>query len=118
MNDRGGALLEVLTVGFVVVFLVVQAILTMARLQDAGETATEAAELAAVTAARTGDVAGAHEAASRLVPGAAITLDRSGREYRAVVTVEVGLIGPGSGAVQRTVTGRATAAASPYRSGP
>jgi hypothetical protein len=116
--DHGGALLEVLTIGFAVVFLVVQAILAMGRLQEAGERVTETAQMAAVAAARTGDVAAAAVAVRRTIPGADVTIEREGREYRVEVSMPVALLGPGSGAVHRTVTGRATATASPYRGGP
>ena len=61
MTDRGSALIETLVLGFVAVMLVLQASMAAARIQTAGEEATEVAQAAATWATRYGDRDGAEQ---------------------------------------------------------
>jgi hypothetical protein len=113
--SRGSALLEVLVIGALIVLAVAQGAVVAGRLHAAGDRVTEAAQIAASWAARHGDTEGATEVAQAAAPDAHIVRAfRTGDEITVVVRTRVGLIG--SGAPWRTVTGRATARVSAYRS--
>lgn len=115
MSERGSATLEMLVLGFLVVVLLGQLLVTAGRLQAAGEAATEVARTAAFEAARYGDAAMAIGVARSLLPQAEVQAVQIGDEIRVEVRSTVEVIGPG-GVVSRTVTGRAAARVSPYRS--
>jgi hypothetical protein len=113
--SRGSALLEVLVIGALIVLAVAQGAVVAGRLHAAGDRVTEAAQIAASWAARHGDTAGASDIARAAAPDAhLIRAFRSGDEITVVVRTRVGLLG--NGAPWRTVTGRATARISTYRS--
>jgi hypothetical protein len=111
-GERGSAFLEVLVLGFLICLMVAQALLLAGRLQTAGEMATEAAQVAALEAARHGDTITAREVAGRLAPGSAVSARLSGDRILVEVRVVVPL--PGHSV---TVLGRGAASVSPYRSG-
>ena len=117
-DERGAALIGTLAVGFVFVLVMAQTLITLGRL---GATASEVAEVASYAAqqgARHGGPAKAARIAERLSPDAVVvTIDR-GSELSVEVRIDVPLVGPGGSPVRQTVTGRATAAYSPYRSRP
>lgn len=113
---RGSALLEVLAIGFVATVLVLQALITVARIQVAGEEAGEAAQAAALHAARYGDVAGAQEAVARLAPGGDSSVHLGAAHAVAEVRIRVALVGPAGSPLSRVVQGEATVRLSPYRS--
>jgi hypothetical protein len=113
--SRGSALIDTL-VAVLVTALLLQAGLVACRLQAAGETAAEAAAVAATWAARHGDAALAGRLARALAPGAdSISVAAGDDALSAVVRLRVTLAGP-DGEVTRVVVGRATAPVSPYRS--
>ena len=114
-NEHGTGLIEVLVLGGLIVALVLHAGLAAARVQAAGEAATEVAQLAAEAAARHG--ADAFDVAQRLSPGSDIAVAESGTEITVTVVVAVPLIGPENSPASIDVAGRATARISPYRSG-
>jgi hypothetical protein len=116
-SERGASLIETLVIGFAVVLVVGQALVTLGRLDTAATQAGEAAEVAAAWAARHGDDRDAARIARRLAPGADVSTTRQGDEIAVVVTIDVPLVGPSGTALTRTVHGRATARLSPYRSG-
>jgi hypothetical protein len=111
--SRGSALLEVLIIGALLALGITQAAMAAGRLHSAGGRATEAARVAASWSARHGDVRGAESIASAMAPDAdrVRTLQR-GDEITVVVKIDVPLLG----GITRTVTGRATARISEYRS--
>lgn len=103
--------------GFVAVFLVMNATLAAGRLQAAGEELTEVAQAAATWAARYDDRAGAERLVAARLPDASVEVtDRRG-EIRVMVTRSVPLIGPEGSPVRRTLVGRAEVRTSPYRAG-
>lgn len=117
-SEEGSSLIETLVIGFVVVLVVGQALVTVGRIDSAGTRAAEAAEVAAAWAARHGDVEDAARIARRLAPGAGVETVRRGDEISVVVTIAVPLVGPSGTSLSRDVHGRATARLSPYRSRP
>lgn len=116
-SERGASLIETLVIGFAVVLVVGQALVTLGRLDAAATRASEAAEVAAAWAARHGDDRDAARIAGRLAPGSDVSTTRQGDEIAVVVTIDVPLVGPSGTALTRTVSGRATVRLSPYRSG-
>lgn len=115
MTQRGSATLEMLVLGFLITILLGQLLVSAGRLQAAGEAATEVAQTAALEAARYGDADLAVRVARSLLDDAEVSAVRIDDEIRVEVRSTVGVIGPG-GLVSRTVTGRAAARVSPYRS--
>ena len=117
MNRQGGsALLETVVVGFVVLIVVSQTLVTLGRLESAGLAADEAARHAAAWAARHGDLESAERIADGLLPDAQVTVSRAGDEVVVQVALDVPLLGPDGSPLTRTVSGRAAAMISPYRS--
>ena len=114
--ERGSALFEVLAVGFVVSLLLSQAVVGVVRIHEAGDRATAAAQTAALSAARSGATADAVSLARTLVPGAVVSVWQVDREVHVVVSEEVSVFGPAGSPIRYTVTGRAAAVVSPYRS--
>ncbi len=113
-DETGSALIEITVIGFLTALLVSQIALGAARIQAAGELATEAAQAAAFHAARHGDLEAARLMAARFAP-AEVQVARTADSVSAVVTIDVEVLGP-EGWLQRQVVGRATAQISPYRS--
>lgn len=115
--SRGSALLEVLAVGFVAALLVLQTLVTVTRLQVAGEEAAEAAQAGALHGARHGDPVTAQQLVTRLSPRAHATSVRldPGHAY-AEARVRVPLVGPPGTPLTKTVRAEATVRVSPYRS--
>lgn len=116
IGQRGSALLETVAVGFVVLIVVGQALVTLGRLESAGLAADEAARHAATWATRHGDLASAEQIAIDFLPDARVTANRNGDDVVVQVAVDVPLLGPNGSPVTRTVYGRASAPISPYRS--
>lgn len=114
--SRGNAVLEALVLGTVSVAVVLSMIVGAVRVQNAGERAEEAARIAADTAARWGDAIDGEAAARTLVPGADVTVERSGDSIIATVSLVVPLIGPEGSPLTATVRGRAEAQIAPHRS--
>ena len=117
MTDRGSALIETLVLGFVAVMLVLQASMAAARIQTAGEEATEVAQAAATWAARYGDRDGAEQLVHDLLPEATVEVKGGRDRIRVTVTKRVSLIGPSGSPLTRDVVGKASVRISPYRSG-
>ena len=117
MTDRGSALIETLVLGFVAVMLVLQAAIAAARIQTAGEEATEVAQIAATWAARHGSHDGAEQLALDLLPDATVEVKGGPDRIRVTVVTEVALVGPSGSPLAREVVGRASVRISPYRSG-
>ena len=115
-NEEGSALFEVLVLGVFGALLILTATVAAGSLQAAGEEATEVAQSAAAWGARYGDAAAAEAMARDLLPDARVTVSSDGHRIEVTVRSSVALIGPEGGALSTTVTGRATAAISPYRS--
>jgi len=115
--SRGTALLETLVVGFAVVLLVAQALVTLGRLERAAEDVSEAARLAATWTARRGSPDEAARRVAELLPEARVRVESAGDALTVVVDLDVPLAGPGRSPLVRTVTGRATVRLSRYRSG-
>jgi hypothetical protein len=117
-DERGTALIGTLAIGFVFVLVMAQTLITLGRI---GTTASEAAEVAAYAAqhgARFGGPNDATRIVEGLSPDAVVVTVDNGAELTVEVRIDVPLVGPGSSPVRHTVTGRATAAYSPYRSRP
>ncbi|MEA2057315.1 MAG: hypothetical protein U9O63_01215 [Actinomycetota bacterium] len=115
-RERGSSLIETLVIGFAVVLVVGQALVTLGRLDSAATRADEAAQTAAAWAARHGDTDDALRLARDAAPGAEVSAVRHGDEIAVVVTISVPLVGPTGTPLTRTVHGRAVARVSPYRS--
>jgi hypothetical protein len=116
-DQRGTALIGTLAIGFAVVMLVGQSLLTIGRLSSAATTAEETARYAATWAARHGDAADAARIAAQMAPGARIEVnDDDG--ITVVVAIEVSLVGPEGSPVTHTVVGRADVPISEFRSRP
>ena len=116
--DAGTSLIETLIVGFAVVLLVGQGIVTLGRLEAAGTAAEEAARYAATSAARHGSGPEAARLAMDLLPSARVEVYERPGAIEVVVSVAVVLVGPEFSPLTRQVTGRATVPISPYRSRP
>jgi hypothetical protein len=117
-DERGATLIGTLAIGFAVVFLVGQSLLTIGQLSSAATAAEEAAGYAATWAARHGDASDAERIAQRMMPEARVDAVATATGISVVVKVEVGLVGPEGSAVTRTVTGRAEVPTSKFRSDP
>lgn len=115
-SQRGTALLEAVVVGFAILIVVSQALVTLGRLESAGLAAEEAARHAATWATRHGDLEAAEEIATGFLPDAKITVSRDGDGIVVEVALDVPLLGPDGSPLTHTVHGRAAAAISPYRS--
>jgi hypothetical protein len=117
-DERGMALLGTLIIGFAVVVLVGQALVTIGRLSSAGATAEETARYAATWAARVGDADDAAHVAEQLSPDARVESFETPDGISVVVSIDVGLIGPDRSPLSMTVRGRAVVPVSDYRSRP
>lgn len=117
-RERGAALIGVLAIGFVFVLVVSQTLIALGRLGGSAADVTEAAFYAAQHGARYGDAEDAARIARDLVPDATVIAVDDGTVLLVEVSVEVPLVGPEHSPVRHTVTGRATAPYSPYRSRP
>jgi hypothetical protein len=111
--SRGSALIEVLVIGALLTLGIGQAAVAAGRLHAAGERATEAAQAAAVWAARHGHADDAESTARAMAPDAdAVTVVRRPDEFEVTVRIRVDLLGSAG----PTVVGRSTARISTYRS--
>lgn len=118
MGERGATLLATLAIGFAVLVLVGQSLVTIGRLSSAGTAAEESARYAATWAARYGDAADAKQIAESLMPEATVEVTATAQAIAVVVEVEVSLIGPDGSLLNRTVTGSADVPISEFRSTP
>ena len=115
-DERGTALIGTLAIGFIFVLVMAQTLITLGRI---GTTASEAAEVASYAAqhgARFGGPEDATRVAEGLSPDAVVVTVDNGSALSVEVRIEIPLVGPGRSPVRHTVTGRATATYSPYRS--
>ncbi len=117
-GERGTALLGTLTIGFAVVLLVGQALVTIGRISSAATTAEETARYAATWAARHGDATDAEQIAQSMAPDARVHAATTSDGIAVTVEVDVSLIGPEGTPLVRVVTGRALVPVSQYRSVP
>jgi hypothetical protein len=117
-DDRGTALIGTLAIAFVFVLVVAQTLITVGRLGASAAEAAEVATYAAQHGARHGDPADARRMANRLSPGAAVVAVNDGDSLFVEVRIDVSLVGPEGSPLRHTVTGRASAPYSPYRSRP
>ena len=117
-GERGSALFEVLVVGTLAALMILQATVAAGRIQAAGEEATEVAQAAAAWAARYGDPAAAEAMARRMLPEAQVVAAAAGTGIEVTVRLRVSVVGPRGGPLRTSVTGRATAPVSAYRSRP
>ncbi len=115
-DEHGTTLIETLIVGSLIVLVTIQLLLAVTAVSSAGDIAAEAAFNAATIAVRTGDDVAARQAAVDAAPGASVVLDTSAAGATALVTIDVPVVAILGGAVTYSVVGRATVAASPYRS--
>lgn len=109
-------MIEVLVVGMALTLLLLQVIVGYGRLTIAGDGATNAAQTAALWAARSGSAISAASLAEELAPGAEVESWQQGATIHVVVRRAVSVIGPAGGPLQYTVVGRGSAVISPYRS--
>ncbi|MEN8234266.1 MAG: hypothetical protein ABFR89_05020 [Actinomycetota bacterium] len=116
--ERGAVLIGTLAVGFVFLLVITQAILMIGRLSVASTEAAEVAVYAAQHGARYGGPDEAAMLARELLPGADVSATSTGSTLEVEVRVRVSLAGPEGTPLHRTVTGRAVASLSPYRSRP
>jgi hypothetical protein len=107
-----------LIIGFAVVLLVGQALVTIGRISSAAITAEETAQYAATWAARHGDATDAEQIAQSLAPDARVHAATTSDGITVTVEVDVSLIGPEGTPLVRVVTGRALVPISQYRSVP
>ncbi|MGB9359112.1 MAG: hypothetical protein WCC01_11205 [Acidimicrobiia bacterium] len=117
-DDRGAALIGTLAIAFVFVLVVVQTLITVGRLGASAAEASEVATYAAQHGARHGDPGDARRLASALAPDAVVIAIDDGDLLSVEVRIDVPLIGPEGSPLHHTVTGRASATYSPYRSRP
>lgn len=117
-DERGTALLGTLAIGFVFVLAMAQTLTTLGRLGAAASEAAETASYAAQHGARYGGTDEAALVAASLSPDAEVVSFDNGSGLSVEVRIEVPLVGPESSPVRHTVSGRATATYSPYRSRP
>lgn len=117
-GERGSTLLPTLVIGFAVVLLVGQSLVTIGRLSSAATEAEEAAGYAATWAARHGDVSDAQQIAQRMVPEATVGVEATPDGISVTVEVEVSLVGPEGSLLTQVVTGRAEVPFSEFRSQP
>ena len=118
IDQRGAALISTLAIGLVFVLFVAQALITLGRLSASATDVTEAASYAAQYGARYGSADDASRVALDLVPNAVVVAVEHETDLSVEISIEVPLVGPEGSPLRRTVTGRATAAYSPYRSRP
>ena len=109
-------MIEVVVVAMVLTLVLLQTIVGYGRLTMAGDSATSAAQTAALWAARSGSASDAAAMAKELAPGTAVESWQDGATIHVVVRRSVSVIGPASGPLQYTVVGRGSAVISPYRS--
>ena len=117
-DEHGTALIGTLAIAFVFVLVVVQTLITVGRLGASAAEAAEVATYAAQHGARYGDLGDAERLARALAPNAVIVAVDDGDVLSVEVRIDVPLVGPEGSPVQHTVTGRASATYSPYRSRP
>lgn len=117
-GERGVAVVGTLAVAFVFVLVICQTLITLGRLGASASEAAEVASYAAQYGVRYGDADDAARIARDLAPGATVIAVDTGSKLSVEVRIDVALIGPETGPLRRSVTGRATAAYSPYRSRP
>jgi len=117
-GERGATLIATLAIGFAVLILVGQSLLTISRLSSAGTAAEESARYAATWAARYGSAADAEQIARTMVPDARVEVTTTPGGLEVIVQIDVGLVGPDGSLLTRTVTGRADVSVSQYRSSP
>lgn len=117
-GQRGATLVATLAIGFAVLVLVGQSLITIGRLSSAATAAEESARYAATWAARYGDASDARQIAQNMVPDATVEVTSASNRIAVVVEVEVSLIGPEGSLLTRTVTGRADVPVSEFRSLP
>lgn len=117
-DERGSTLLGTLVIGFAVLLLVGQSLVTISRLSSAATEAEEAAGYAATWAARHGDAADAQQIAQQMVPEAIVGVEATPAGISVTVEVEVSLIGPEGSPLTQIVTGRAEVPVSEFRSKP
>jgi hypothetical protein len=115
-DERGTALIGTLTIGFVFVLVIAQTLITVGRIGAAASDAAEVASYAAQRGVRVGGPADAVRIAESLSPDAEVVVVDNGSELSVEVRIDVPLVGPANSPISRVVTGRATAAYSPYRS--
>lgn len=115
-GERGTALLGTLIIGFAVVLLVGQSLVTVGRLSSAAATTEETARYAATWAARLGDATDAARIAGSLAPDARVEARETAEGIVVVVALDVALVGPDGSPLSTTVTGRAVVPVSDYRS--
>ncbi|WKZ81633.1 MAG: hypothetical protein QY307_05895 [Acidimicrobiia bacterium] len=114
-RDRGSVLIADLVLASAVVVLVAAATAAAGRVSVYQQEQREAARVAAVTAARTGDVPAAVAAAGRLAPGRSVALSAGGGRVVARLTGSVRLAHP-EGAASLTITETVVVPIAPYRS--
>lgn len=117
-GERGSTLLPTLVIGFAVVVLVGQSLVTIGRLGAAATEAEEAAAHAATWAARHGDVSDAREVAQRMAPDAIAGVEETSDGIAVTVALDVSLVGPEGSPLTWTVIGRAVVPVSEFRSQP
>ena len=117
-DDRGAALIGTLAIAFVFVLVVVQALMTVGRLGASAAEAAETATYAAQYGARYGDADDAARVANEMSPDATVVVFHEGDPLLVEVHIDVPLLGPEGSPLRRTVTGRAGATYSLYRSRP
>ncbi len=118
MNERGAELVGTLAIGFAVLLLVAQALVTVGRITTAGASAEETARYAATWAARHGTASDAENIARDLLPNAQVKAADTPNGIAVAVTIQVSLIGPAGFPVTTSVTGTAAVPVSRYRSTP
>jgi hypothetical protein len=114
--ERGTALIGTLIIGFAVLLIVGQSLVTIGRLSSAATTAEESARFAATWAARVGDAGDASRIAEDLAPGARVEAWETSEGIAVVVSLDVSLVGPDGSPLSTTITGRAIVRISDYRS--
>jgi hypothetical protein len=117
-DDRGAALIGTLAIAFVFVLVVTQTLITIGRLGAAASEAAEVAAYAAQHGARHGDPGDARRLATEMAPDATVVTFDDGALLSVEVRIDVPLVGPQGTPLRGTVTGRASAPYSPYRSRP
>jgi len=117
-NERGAALIGTLAIAFVFVLVMAQTLITLGRIGAAASEAAEVASYAVQHGARYGGPDDATRIAESLSPDAVVVTVDNGSAISVEIRIDVPLVGPESIPVRHTVTGRATATYSPYRSRP
>jgi len=114
--NRGNAIVEVLVLGMVLVLVLLQLVVGFGRLHAAGDAVTEAAQVAALWAARSGSAADAERVAQELSPDAEVESWRAGAVIYVTVRRPVAVIGPVGSPISYWVVGRGAASVGRYRS--